>query len=53
MTSVTVISVPVWSTSHRAAAAMAAALPEVTEGDRHGHRTWFVGKNWIIYWKTR
>jgi hypothetical protein len=26
------------------AAAMAAALPEVTEGARHGHRTWFVGK---------
>src|SRR5205823_8382087 len=24
------------------AAAMAMALPEVTEGDRHGHRTWFV-----------
>ncbi len=23
---------------------MAAALPEVTEGARHGHRTWFVGK---------
>ena len=22
---------------------MAAALPEVTEGARHGHRTWFVG----------
>jgi hypothetical protein len=26
------------------AAAIAAALPEVTEGARHGHRTWFVGK---------
>jgi hypothetical protein len=26
------------------AAAIAAALPEVTEGSRHGHRTWFVGK---------
>jgi hypothetical protein len=26
------------------AAAMAAALPGVTEGARHGHRTWFVGK---------
>jgi hypothetical protein len=26
------------------AAAMAAELPEVTEGARHGHRTWFVGK---------
>jgi hypothetical protein len=26
------------------AAALAAALPEVTEGARHGHRTWFVGK---------
>jgi len=25
------------------AAAFAAALPEVTEGTRHGHRTWFVG----------
>jgi hypothetical protein len=23
---------------------MAAALPGVTEGARHGHRTWFVGK---------
>jgi hypothetical protein len=23
-------------------AAMASALPEVTEGERHGHRTWFV-----------
>lgn len=22
---------------------MATALPEVTEGERHGHRTWFVG----------
>ena len=22
---------------------MALALPEVTEGERHGHRTWFVG----------
>ena len=26
-----------------AAAEIAAALPEVTEGARHGHRTWFVG----------
>jgi hypothetical protein len=26
------------------AAAMAAELPGVTEGARHGHRTWFVGK---------
>lgn len=26
-----------------AAAEIAAALPEVTEGTRHGHRTWFVG----------
>ena len=26
------------------AATIAAALPEVTEGARHGHRTWFVGK---------
>jgi hypothetical protein len=26
------------------AAAMAAALPGVSEGARHGHRTWFVGK---------
>jgi hypothetical protein len=26
------------------AAAMATALPDVTEGVRHGHRTWFVGK---------
>jgi hypothetical protein len=26
------------------AAAMAADLPGVTEGARHGHRTWFVGK---------
>jgi hypothetical protein len=26
------------------AAAIAAALPEVTEGARHGHRTWFVRK---------
>ena len=25
-----------------AAARMAGALPEVTEGERHGHRTWFV-----------
>src|SRR5207253_2278699 len=25
-------------------AAIALALPDVTEGDRHGHRTWFVGK---------
>jgi hypothetical protein len=25
------------------AAAMAMALPEVTEGERHGHRTWTVG----------
>ena len=24
------------------AAGMAMALPEVTEGERHGHRTWFV-----------
>ncbi len=24
------------------AAGMALALPEVTEGERHGHRTWFV-----------
>ena len=24
------------------AAALAAALPEVTAGERHGHRTWFV-----------
>src|SRR5256885_17031217 len=24
-------------------ARMAAALPEVTEGERHGNRTWFVG----------
>jgi hypothetical protein len=24
------------------AAAIALALPEVTEGERHGHRTWFV-----------
>lgn len=23
-------------------AALASALPEVTEGERHGHRTWFV-----------
>src|SRR3954447_15975328 len=29
--------------SLEAAAAMATALPEVTEGERHGHRTWFVG----------
>src|SRR5436309_2950762 len=27
------------------AAAMAQALPEVTEGVRHGHRTWSVGKH--------
>jgi hypothetical protein len=26
------------------AARLARALPEVTEGERHGHRTWFVGK---------
>lgn len=26
------------------AASMAGDLPEVTEGARHGHRTWFVGK---------
>jgi len=26
------------------AAALAAGLPEVTEGERFGHRTWFVGK---------
>ncbi|HEY2299891.1 MAG TPA: hypothetical protein VGH43_19355 [Jatrophihabitans sp.] len=26
-----------------AAAALAGNLPEVTEGERHGHRTWFVG----------
>jgi len=26
------------------AAALALALPEVTEGERFGHRTWFVGK---------
>jgi hypothetical protein len=26
------------------AARLAQALPEVTEGERHGHRTWFVGK---------
>ena len=25
------------------AAQMALELPEVTEGERHGHRTWFVG----------
>ena len=25
------------------AAALAGNLPEVTEGERHGHRTWFVG----------
>ena len=25
------------------AAGMAMELPEVTEGERHGHRTWFVG----------
>jgi hypothetical protein len=25
-----------------AAARLAGALPEVTEGERHGHRTWFV-----------
>jgi hypothetical protein len=25
------------------AARMANALPDVTEGERHGHRTWFVG----------
>jgi hypothetical protein len=25
------------------AARMALELPEVTEGERHGHRTWFVG----------
>jgi hypothetical protein len=24
-------------------ARMAAELPEVTEGERHGNRTWFVG----------
>ena len=24
-------------------AALAAELPEVTDGDRHGHRAWFVG----------
>jgi hypothetical protein len=26
-----------------AAATLAGNLPEVTEGERHGHRTWFVG----------
>jgi hypothetical protein len=26
------------------AAKIALALPDVTEGDRHGNRTWFVGK---------
>src|SRR3954463_7587182 len=31
------------------AAAMAKALPEVTEGARHGHRTWFVGKRAVAW----
>jgi hypothetical protein len=34
------------------AAAMAAALPEVTEGARHGHRTWFVGKKAFAWERT-
>lgn len=30
-------------------AAIAAALPEVVEGDRHGSRTWFVGKKAFLW----
>ncbi|HLN16322.1 MAG TPA: phage DNA packaging protein J [Acidimicrobiales bacterium] len=29
--------------SLKEAAAMALRLPDVTEGERHGHRTWYVG----------
>ena len=31
------------------AGALAAALPEVIEGTRHGHRTWFVGKKALAW----
>ena len=30
-------------------AAVAAALPEVEEGERHGSRTWFVGKKAFLW----
>ena len=30
-------------------AALAGELPEVEEGTRHGHRTWFVGKKGIAW----
>ena len=35
------VTVPVMATFEDVAA-IASALPEVTEGERHGHRTWFV-----------
>jgi hypothetical protein len=30
-------------------AQIASALPEVTEGERHGNRTWFIGKKAFVW----